>query len=88
MMFVSVVIGIGIDYGIYFLFRYREERVLGRTLVAALERTAARSGPGILLGALTAAATFYILTIAEFPRDPRFRLHLRAPRSCSRSWRC
>src|SRR5678816_1248839 len=25
MMFVSVVIGIGIDYGIYFLFRYREE---------------------------------------------------------------
>ena len=35
-------------------------------LVAALERTAARSGPGILLAALTAATTFYILTIAEF----------------------
>ena len=66
MMFVSVVIGIGIDYGIYFLFRYREERVLGARLVAALERTAARSGPGILLAALTAATTFYILTIAEF----------------------
>ena len=66
-MFVSVVIGIGIDYGIYFLFRYREERVLGRHLADALENTAARSGPGILLGALTAAATFYILTIAEFP---------------------
>ena len=66
MMFVSVVIGIGIDYGIYFLFRYREERVLGARLVAALQRTAARSGPGILLAALTAATTFYILTIAEF----------------------
>jgi hopanoid biosynthesis associated RND transporter like protein HpnN len=66
MMFVSVVIGIGIDYGIYFLFRYREERALGARLVAALERTAARSGPGILLAALTAATTFYILTIAEF----------------------
>ena len=66
MMFVSVVIGIGIDYGIYFLFRYREERTLGVRLVAALERTAARSGPGILLAALTAATTFYILTIAEF----------------------
>ena len=65
MMFVSVVIGLGTDYGIYFLFRYREERVLGRTL-GALERTAARSGPGILLGALTAAVTFYLLTIAEF----------------------
>jgi hypothetical protein len=66
-MFVSVAIGIGIDYGIYFLYRYREERGLGRTLIDALERTAARCGPGILLGALAAAATFYILTIAEFP---------------------
>jgi hopanoid biosynthesis associated RND transporter like protein HpnN len=66
-MFVSVVIGIGIDYGIYFLFRYREERVLSRHLTDALENTAVRAGPGILIGALTAAATFYILTIAEFP---------------------
>jgi len=66
MMFVSVVSGIGIDYGIYFLFRYREERVLGPTLVGALERTAAGSGPGILLGALTAAVTFYILLTADF----------------------
>lgn len=66
MMFVSVVIGLGIDYGVFFLYRYREERVLGRTLVAALEQSAARSGPGILLGALTAAATFYILVVADF----------------------
>lgn len=40
--------------------------MLGLPLVGALEHTAARSGPGILLGALTAAVTFYILTIAEF----------------------
>jgi uncharacterized protein len=66
MMFVSVVIGLGTDYGIYFLFRYREERVLDRTLVGALERAAARSGPAILLGALAAAVAFYILTTAEF----------------------
>jgi hopanoid biosynthesis associated RND transporter like protein HpnN len=66
MMFVSVVIGLGTDYGIYFLFRYREERVLGQTLVGALEHTAARSGPAILLGALTAAVAFYILSLAEF----------------------
>ena len=52
MMFVSVVIGLGTDYGIYFLFRYREERVLGYTLAGALERAAARSGPAILLGAV------------------------------------
>src|SRR5205085_4689689 len=47
-------------------FRYREERLLGRTFIGALERTAARSGPGILLGALTAAVTFYILMTAQF----------------------
>ena len=66
MMFVSIVIGLGTDYGIYFLFRYREERVLGWTLIGALERAAARSGPAILLGALVAAVAFYILTTAEF----------------------
>jgi hypothetical protein len=66
MMFISVVVGLGTDYGTFFLFRYREERLLGRTFIGALERTAARSGPGILLGALTAAVTFYILMTAQF----------------------
>ena len=66
MMFVSVVVGIGIDYGIYFLFRYDEERDRGCEPSLAVARTAARSGPGILLGALTAAATFYLLTISNF----------------------
>ena len=41
-MFISIVIGIGIDYGIYFLFRYEEELFLGRNLKEALEITAAR----------------------------------------------
>src|SRR5262249_9146249 len=45
-MFISIVVGIGIDYGIYFLFRYEEEIYLGRGLREALELTAARTGPG------------------------------------------
>jgi hopanoid biosynthesis associated RND transporter like protein HpnN len=65
MMFVSVVVGIGIDYGIFTLFRYREERVLGRSALAALEATAARSGPAILVSAAATAATFFILVSAE-----------------------
>ncbi len=65
-MFISIVVGIGIDYGIYFLFRYEEELFLGRDLVGALGLTAERSGPGILLSALTAAATFYVLTLTEY----------------------
>jgi predicted RND superfamily exporter protein len=60
------VIGIGIDYGIYFLFRYEEERFLGRGLVEAMEVTAVRSGPGMLLGALTAAGSFYVLAFTDF----------------------
>jgi len=65
-MFIPIVIGIGIDYGIYFLFRYEEELFLGRNLGEALELTAARTGPGILLGALTAAGAFYVLTLTDF----------------------
>lgn len=65
-MFISIVIGIGIDYGIYYLFRYEEERALGRDLAAALAVAAARSGPGMLLGAVTAAGTFYALVLTDF----------------------
>src|SRR4029077_7330807 len=60
-MFISIVIGIGIDYGIYFLFRYEEELFLGRSLKEAIEITAARTGPGVLVGAVTAGGTFYVL---------------------------
>ncbi|HEX2436839.1 MAG TPA: MMPL family transporter, partial [Methylomirabilota bacterium] len=65
-MFISIVVGIGIDYGIYFLFRYEEEIFLGRSLREAIEITAARAGPGLLLGAVTAAATFYVLILTDF----------------------
>ncbi len=65
-MFISIVIGIGIDYGIYFLFRYEEELFLGRNLREAIEITAGRSGPGMLLGAITAGGTFYVLGLTEF----------------------
>jgi hopanoid biosynthesis associated RND transporter like protein HpnN len=65
-IFISIVIGIGIDYGIYFLFRHDEELFLGRSVREALETTAARSGPGMLIGALTAAGTFYVLMATDF----------------------
>ncbi len=65
-MFISIVIGIGIDYGIYYLFRYEEEIFLGRNLREALELTAARTGPGMLIGALTAAGAFFVLMLTDF----------------------
>jgi hopanoid biosynthesis associated RND transporter like protein HpnN len=65
-MFISLMVGIGIDYGIYFLFRYDEELALGRSVREALDRTATRAGPGILAGALAAAGTFCTLALTDF----------------------
>jgi hypothetical protein len=65
-MFISLFVGIGIDYGIYFLFRYEEERSAGRTVRAAVEMTASRAGRGIVFAALSAAGTFGVLTLTEF----------------------
>ena len=65
-MFISLVIGIGIDYGIYFLYRYQEECARGAPIAQALERTADRTGPGMLLGALTAAGSFFVLVLTDF----------------------
>jgi len=65
-MFMSLLVGLGIDYGIYLFLRYEEELRLGRTPRYALMTTAGRSGPGILFGALTAAGTFGVLMLAEF----------------------
>jgi hopanoid biosynthesis associated RND transporter like protein HpnN len=65
-MFISIVVGIGIDYGIYFLFRYEEELFLGRSVREAVETTARRSGAGMLMGALTAAGTFSVLMLTDF----------------------
>jgi hopanoid biosynthesis associated RND transporter like protein HpnN len=65
-MFIPIVIGIGIDYGIYFAFRYEEERARGRDVGEALETTATRTGPGMLLAAATASAAFYVLLLTDF----------------------
>src|SRR2546429_391084 len=53
-MFISLLIGIGIDYGVYLFFRYEEELGLGRTPQQALDATAAGSGRRILFRGLSA----------------------------------
>ena len=66
-MFISIVVGLGTDYGVYLLFRNQEERLFGRPPREALETAARHAGPGMLSGALTAAATFYVLMLTDFP---------------------
>lgn len=65
-MFVSIVIGLGIDYGIYLLYGYEEELARGASLDRALSSAVARTGPGIFLGALTAAGAFFVLRLTDF----------------------
>src|SRR5262249_25327037 len=65
-MFMSLLIGIGIDYGSYLFFRYEEELGHGRTLPQAWDVTARQTGPGVLFGALTGAGTFGVLALTEF----------------------
>jgi hopanoid biosynthesis associated RND transporter like protein HpnN len=65
-MFISIVVGIGIDYGVYLLYRYREELGRGWPPAEALRRTAERAGPGMLLGALTATGAFFVLVLTDF----------------------
>lgn len=73
-MFISIVAGIGIDYGVYFLYGYHEARALGSAPVAATHRTGERMGAGIVLGALTAAGAFVVLMMTDFQGIREFGL--------------
>src|SRR5262249_4494873 len=45
---------------------FQEESALDASIAEVMRRTADRTGPGILLGALTAAGTFFVLMLTEF----------------------
>jgi predicted RND superfamily exporter protein len=65
-MFDSIVVGIGVDYGVYWLYRFEEELAGAPTVVAAVRRTAERGGAALLLRALTAMGAFIVLTLTDF----------------------
>ena len=65
-MFVSIVVGIGVDYGVYWLYRYQEELALEPTAAAAVRRTGELGGPALVLGVLTAMGAFLVLTLTDF----------------------
>ncbi|WP_456471552.1 efflux RND transporter permease subunit [Methanocaldococcus sp.] len=63
----SLVLGLGIDYGIYFGSRYNEERENGRDPVEAAVMTVKYAGSSILASAATTVAGLLSLTIAPLP---------------------
>ena len=62
----SIMIGVGVDYTIHFLWRYREERRQGGDPAHAVYRTLTTSGRGIIINALSVVLGFAVMLISAF----------------------
>ena len=65
-IFVIVLMGIGIEYGIALISRYREERGRGSGPEGAFSNALSLTGKGIITGALTTAGAFFALAFSDF----------------------
>ena len=65
--FAPMLLGLGIDYGVHWFARFREEQeTQGASKKEALEATMIKLGPGILLAGLSAALSFFPLALTGF----------------------
>lgn len=62
----SIVLGIGIDYSVHFLARYRALRQDGRDVEAAVHETMTTSGRAIVFNSLAVALGFLVLLLSSF----------------------
>lgn len=62
----ALLLGLGIDFSIHVLSRYREERAAGAGLEEALRRTLRGLGGALGAAAATTAGTFFSLTLFDF----------------------
>ena len=62
----SIMIGVGIDYTIHFLWRYREERKNGLDYADAIRLTLKTTGRGIIFNAFSVIVGFSVLLISSF----------------------
>ena len=74
LMVSSITIGIGIDYGIHFIERFRERRRLGDAPCEAAVTTARTAGRAILYNALALALGFSVLLLSTFQGMRNFGL--------------
>jgi len=64
--FTVTMIGVGIDYGTYYIGRYLENRRRGLGCEEALLSTSGSVGPGILTGAITTSVAFFSAALTSF----------------------
>ncbi|PJZ68986.1 transporter [Leptospira perolatii] len=62
----SILMGLGIDYGIQFLYRFREEFTKKQDLVRSIKDTIYHTGIASLSSALTTTSAFVVLSFSEF----------------------
>lgn len=74
LMVSSIAIGIGIDYAIHFISRFRRETMSGESAESALQRTIQTTGRGIAYNALALALGFAVLLFSSFKGTSNFGL--------------
>jgi predicted RND superfamily exporter protein len=62
----SIMIGVGIDYTIHFLWRFKEELARGLDHKEATLKTLTTTGRGIIINALSVIIGFMVLTLSNF----------------------
>jgi predicted RND superfamily exporter protein len=62
----SIMIGVGVDYTIHFLWRYREERQQHRKPREAVITTITTTGRGIIFNAMSVIVGFFVLIFSSF----------------------
>ncbi|HEY3931100.1 MAG TPA: MMPL family transporter, partial [Verrucomicrobiae bacterium] len=65
-MFVPMLIGLAIDYGVHLISRYEEELRHGKTAEEALMKAMVFTGQGIFTGTLTTAGAFLAMAFTNF----------------------
>ena len=65
-VFTTILIGLGIDFGIHILERFKEERMAGEDISSALQKTVEGTGRGNFAGAITTALAFGAMTWTDF----------------------
>jgi predicted RND superfamily exporter protein len=70
-MFAGMTLGIGVDYAIHLLERYRLSRRQGLETEAALTEAVSTTGPAVLVDALGVALGFGVMTLSQVPANAR-----------------
>ncbi|MBN1655131.1 MAG: MMPL family transporter [Deltaproteobacteria bacterium] len=64
--FMSVLMGLGIDFGVHTMYRYGEERRAEQNEATAMRCALVGVGPGIATGAISTISAFLSITVTDF----------------------